>query len=261
MNLSLRLRLQDYLNSGIEGNFLLRESEYEKAIKVLPEEAFKHKYVDSDNTYYSLTSKEIIENDIYHYFDLIPEGNYGFLEFNIDNYLKPMLEKRKYDFLEKWNHGRDKKRVVISHKNCHDGAGVVAVIKYHKDIILESENNVWDNIEYMFLDYNSFDFQELKSNLTGKLVYVGDFSFKDGQLQELEQVVEDIVTVDHHKGVYDDTVSDKNNVHVDLTKSGALLAWEFFFGLDIRAPYIIALISDRDLWNFFYGLESKALYL
>lgn len=261
MNLTLRLRLQNHLDNGEVTEFLVSEENYLKAIKVIPESIFQYIYQVGDDKYYRISTKDLIENDVYYYFDFVPKGNYALLEFNIENYLKPMSNDRKFNFLEKWEYGKDKKRVVISHKNCQDGAGVVAVVKHHKDIILESENNVWDNIEYMFLDYNSFDFQELKTILTGKLVYVGDFSFKDGQLQELEEVVEDIITVDHHKGVYDDVVSDKDNVHVDLTKSGALLAWEFFFGLDIRAPFIIALISDRDLWNFFYGLESKALFL
>lgn len=259
MNLALRLRLQNHLDNGEVTEFLVNEENYLKAIKVIPESVFVNAYLKDDVVYYQISTKDLIENDVYHFFDLLDGTNH--LVFNIEAYLKPMCNDRKFNFLEKWEYGKDKKRVVISHKNCQDGAGVTNVIRYHKDIILESENNVWDGIEYMFLDYNSFDFQELKNNLTGKLVYVGDFSFKTGHLEELEEVVEDIITVDHHKGVYDDAVADKDNVHVDLTKSGALLAWEFFFGIDIRAPFIIALISDRDLWNFFYGLESKALYL
>lgn len=255
MNLGLRLKLQDHLDNGEVTEFLVTEENYLKAIKVIPDDGFEK----ISNNHRKISTKVLIENDVYHFFDLINGTNH--LVFNIEAYLKPMANDRKFNFLEKWECGKDKKRVVISHKNCHDDAGVVSVVKHHKDIILESENNVWDDIEYMYLDYNTFDFQELKTNLTGKLVYVGDFSFKSDQLEELEEVVEDIITVDHHKGVYNDIVSDKDNVHVDLTKSGALLAWEFFFGLDIRAPFIIALISDRDLWNFFYGIESKATYL
>ena len=259
MNLGLRLKLQDHLENGVVTEFLVGEENYLKSIKVIPESVFVNALLQNGVIYYQISTQDLIENDVYHFFDLVDGTNH--LEFNIEAYLKPMSNDVKFDFLEKWEYGKDKQRVVISHKNCQDGAGVTSVVRYHKDIILESENNVWDGIEFMYLDYNSFDFQELKSNLVGKLVYVGDFSFKSGQLEELEEVVEAIVTVDHHKGVYDDAVADKDNVHVDLTKSGALLAWEFFFGLDIRAPFIIALISDRDLWNFFYGIESKALHL
>ena len=259
MNLGLRLKIQDHLDNGVVTEFLVSEENYLKSIKVIPESVFVNAHLQNGVIYYQISTQDLIENDVYHFFDLVDGTNH--LEFNIEAYLKPMSNDVKFDFLEKWEYGKDKQRVVISHKNCQDGAGVTSVVRYHKDIILESENNVWDGIEFMYLDYNSFDFQELKSNLVGKLVYVGDFSFKSGQLEELEEVVEAIVTVDHHKGVYDDAVADKDNVHVDLTKSGALLAWEFFFGLDIRAPFIIALISDRDLWNFFYGIESKALYL
>lgn len=259
MNLGLRLKLQDHLDNGEVTEFLVSEENYLKSINVIPESVFVNTHSKNGVIYYQISTQDLIENDVYHFFDLVDGTNY--LEFNIEAYLKPMSNDVKFDFLEKWEYGKDKQRVVISHKNCQDGAGVTSVVRYHNDIILEDENNVFGGIEFMYLDYNSFDFQELKSNLVGKLVYVGDFSFKSGQLEELEEVVEAIVTVDHHKGVYDDAVADKDNVHVDLTKSGALLAWEFFFGLDIRAPFIIALISDRDLWNFFYGIESKALYL
>lgn len=203
MNLALRLKLQDHLNNGVVSEFLLRKSEHEKAIKVLPLQVFKSLHVGIDNVHYRLTSKDLIECDIFHYFDLVKEDDYNFLEFNIENYLNPMSKDRKFDFLEKWEYDSNKKRVVISHKNCQDGAGVVAVVKHHSNDILKNETNIFEDIEYIYLDYNSFDFQELKSNLVGKLVYVGDFSFKDGQLEELEEVVEDIVTVDHHKGVFD----------------------------------------------------------
>lgn len=259
MNLGLRLKLQDHLDNGVVTEFLVSEENYLKSIKVIPESVFVNAYLQNGVIYYQISTQDLIENDVYHFFDLIDGTNH--LVFNIESYLKPMSNDVKFEFLEKWEQGKDKQRVVISHKNCQDGAGVASVVRYHQDIILEDENNIWGGIEFIYLDYNSFDFQKLKSNLAGKLVYVGDFSFNSGQLEELEEVVEAIVTVDHHKGVYDDAVSDKDNVHVDLTKSGALLAWEFFFGLDIRAPFIIALISDRDLWNFFYGVESKALYL
>ena len=256
MNLKLKLLIQKYLEDGEEIILSVNQENLDK-FKVYGN--FCNYTLNDETGMLEFSIRDFFEYDIYHYFDLIDGINH--VVFNPEAYLKPMDNDVKYDFLEKWEYGKDKKRVVITHANCTDGSGTSAVIKYHSDIILENENNIWEDIEYIFLDYNSFNIDDLAEKLKDCLVYVGDFSFDKEQLEILENVVEALVIIDHHKGAYDSEISNNKNVHVDLTKSGALLTYEFFFGVDKIPPYVIALISDRDLWNFFYGVEAKALQL
>ncbi|CAG8510155.1 18714_t:CDS:2, partial [Dentiscutata erythropus] len=58
--------------------------------------------------------------------------------------------------------------------------------------------------------------------------------------------------VDHHKSARDDLLSgdeDKKNYFFDMDKSGARLAWEFFWP-DKEVPLLIRYIEDKDLWRF-----------
>lgn len=297
MNLKLKLVIQDYINNGTEVDLILSQDSLDKYLEffkftlddsfkltlpknsynvgdlvksgmpgdensspfILTEENWSEDVYHVESFYISI--KDLYNNDIYHYFDLIDGANH--IVFNVESYLKALDINVKYNFLEKWEYSETSQRVLITHANCNDGMGVKAVVDYHASNILLEENNL-EGVEittYM-LDYNSFDFEELLESLKGKLVYVGDFSFDLTQLTKLKEVVEDIVIVDHHIGVMKKDVITDPNVHVDITKSGAVLAWEFFFGtVETPPPYIIQLIGDRDLWNFFYGDHTKALTL
>lgn len=179
------------------------------------------------------------------------------ITFVPENYLKPMSDKYKTEFLHKWNSVLNLDRVVISHAKCNDGMGVNAVIRY--DNILK--RNTWD-IEYIMLDYSKFNFEELIPKLKNKLVYVGDFSFNEEQLKRIMSVANMAVIVDHHLAAFNSPIADYDNVHIDMAYSGAYLAWDFFFkGQNNPTPYVIKLIEDRDLWNFFYGKDATALDL
>jgi oligoribonuclease NrnB/cAMP/cGMP phosphodiesterase (DHH superfamily) len=65
--------------------------------------------------------------------------------------------------------------------------------------------------------------------------------------------------LDHHK-----SAADKLNgfqcrcgaVHFDMTQSGAMLAWKFFFPQQ-EAPALVRYVQDRDLWTWAYP-ESAA---
>lgn len=253
MNNKLKNSIKNYIDNGVIEEFTISIEEITKALN-----SDINKDMDCllnvDVTY--VTNGYLFDQNIYHYFDLDEDNN---LTFNIENYLKPIDAVIKDDFLNNWVNGKDCKRVVITHKNCQDGAGVAAVVKYHNETILK-DNNINCDIEYLYVDYGSFDFEELMVSLKDKLVYVGDFSFTYEQLERLLTVVEDIIIVDHHKIVNENPLGNHPNVHGDQTKSGTLLAWEFFFGEQLPM-YIVELISDRDLWNFFYGDDTRALQL
>lgn len=99
-------------------------------------------------------------------------------------------------------------------------------------------------------------------------IHILDFSYPAVQLATMAGLVKELVVLDHHKSAYEELkdasamIADrapdcKRYIHFDIEKSGALLAWEYFFP-DLIVPECCALVNDRDLWKFEYGDESHA---
>lgn len=94
-------------------------------------------------------------------------------------------------------------------------------------------------------------------------VYILDFSYSAEILFEISKRADKLVVLDHHKTA-EETLADfkgyvqcRTFVHFDKSKSGALLAWEYFFP-NKPAPRICALVNDRDLWTWEFGEETAA---
>ena len=253
MNKSLQDAFKDYLNNGNDIVVLINDeniNKYNGNVKYKFPDVSK----DDDGLNY-LNISSFYENDDFRHFDLIEGSNH--LVYNPEAYLKPIDGKYKENFINKWENDPFAERVCISHKNCHDGLGVKAVVDYHcKDYILNF-NGTDVQIEHIELDYDSYDFDQLCKDVEGKIVYVGDFSFKKEQLEILMDITVMIIIVDHHLGAFRLDTADYDNVHIDMGYSGAMLAWKFFYA-DQKPPYIISLIEDRDLWNWFHGDKTKA---
>ncbi|RUP46678.1 hypothetical protein BC936DRAFT_146647 [Jimgerdemannia flammicorona] len=79
--------------------------------------------------------------------------------------------------------------------------------------------------------------------LKGKRIGMFDFSFDRKLIEQWRGVAELVVVVDHHKTAQDN-LQELDQVHFDLTKSGARLAWEFFHP-DKPLPKFMAYIEDR----------------
>lgn len=110
-------------------------------------------------------------------------------------------------------------------------------------------------------------------DVTGRNVYILDFSYKSDVLMEMCIKASYITLLDHHKTAYEnlsaefgdyefskttpemfefyDDIPDASNIHVkvDMQHSGAMLAWQYFFG-DLPPPELLLHIEDRDLWKF-----------
>ena len=176
------------------------------------------------------------------------------LVFDKESKVKPISTDSKENFYKYWDENFTDK-LVITHKNCNDGTGTAEVIKYHNRLMNKREPSI------MYLTHDSFDFKDVIEACKDKVVYVGDFSFNKDELEELTKVTKSIIVIDHHLSAFE-SIGDLDYVHIDLEKSGARLAWEFFFPLIVKAPILIALIEDRDLWNFFYDKkDTNALVL
>ena len=106
----------------------------------------------------------------------------------------------------------------------------------------------------------------------GKDVVFIDFTYKKSIMKEIALLAKSVVILDHHKSAVEDldefpdfTVGDEASFDVawewaeevgnrvmagfDIYRSGAMLAWNFFFPSD-PSPLIVNYVQDRDLWRF-----------
>ncbi len=99
--------------------------------------------------------------------------------------------------------------------------------------------------------YNSkIPFEEIELN---EQVIIVDFSLqKDGDWTELFLKTEDVIWIDHHHTAIDrfDELFPGNHVAGvrDITKSGALLTWEYFYR-DWPIPEVVDLVNRWDTWT------------
>ena len=135
--------------------------------------------------------------------------------------------------------------LVIYHRSCLDGFGA-AYAAWRK----------YPNAEFIPIQYG-----ETPPDVTGRDVFILDFSFKRDVLQAMYQQAKSLQVIDHHKTAQED-LEGLDYALFDMSKSGAMLAWEYFHpGKHI--PILIHHIQDRDLWQFKFATTkavTSALY-
>lgn len=133
---------------------------------------------------------------------------------------------------------------IISHANCADGVTAAAVVDYWA-----RKNKGEQDITHMPMTYKTpFNVADIKKD---EPVVIVDFSLSVGAMDTLLKITKNVVWIDHHKSALDKY---ENSEHKDsikgirsIDRSGAYLAWEFFF--DTPVPRAIELVSDHDLWT------------
>lgn len=154
---------------------------------------------------------------------------------------------------------RQRAAVVIYHADCNDG--FTAAWVFHK----------WYESQYKHVDYISASYGEdiPDSELTkNRDVYILDFSYKPDLLIKLADNSNSVTLLDHHKTAKEDwekalvnwyeesdgqaTIPSNLDIHFDMSKSGAGLAWERFRITDEyqRTPVMVLHAQDYDLWKF-----------
>lgn len=153
------------------------------------------------------------------------------------------------------------KTIVYYHNHCTDGFAAAFVVYklLHDD----------PNVEYVPCNYD--DAPPMAQDYEGKRVIIVDFSFPLPVLQDMQERAEHFTWLDHHKTAFEmlglttdvlHTVhTDKVDIILDNNRSGALLAFDWFFG---RAqlgdvPRLIRHIDDRDRWQFKMS-ETRAVH-
>lgn len=133
----------------------------------------------------------------------------------------------------------DKEKILITHGQCSDGFGAAW--------------SVWkkygDDIKYYFSNHN-----EPPMTFENKKILFTDFAYKRKHMIELSKKNE-VFVIDHHFYALHD-LKGLNNTFFDLSKSGAVLAWENTFS-DKKVPLILKYVEDRDLikYEMPYSLE------
>lgn len=109
-------------------------------------------------------------------------------------------------------------------------------------------------------DYVAGVYQQDPPDVTGRDVFLVDFSYKRAVVEQMLAVANRVTLIDHHKTAIEDlqplfvqdswTGEPKQLAHfTDLDRSGATLAWDYLFPYEPR-PLLLGHVEDRDLWRF-----------
>lgn len=135
--------------------------------------------------------------------------------------------------------------LCIYHARCADGFGSAWTVRYWFDYTRETDDT---------LAFHPGVYGEAPPDVTGKHVYIVDFSYPAETLRELARVAESVTVLDHHKSaqgqvqpLLDDGVIQGR---FDMDCSGVGICWEWFFGVDDVMPLLLQHVQDRDLWRF-----------
>lgn len=135
--------------------------------------------------------------------------------------------------------------LVIYHGSCADGFTAAWI----------AHSRLGNDADYIAANYG-----ESPPDVTGREVYILDFSYKRPVLEEMSRNAKSILVLDHHKTAEADLraigadpisgfLAGGNTLLCifDMEKSGGHLAWDHFkYGY--RIPWIVRYTEDRDLW-------------
>ena len=109
-------------------------------------------------------------------------------------------------------------------------------------------------------EYHARSHGEPPPDVTGKNVVILDFSFDKETTKKMIQDSNTLLVIDHHRTAMVE-LNDIPNTHFDMSKSGAMLAWEWFHP-GKEPPKFIRYIMDRDLWTWEleYSREFSAAF-
>ncbi|HOE41725.1 MAG TPA: DHHA1 domain-containing protein [Rhodoferax sp.] len=115
--------------------------------------------------------------------------------------------------------------------------------------------------QFLGLDHGDVNSLDDLPALAGRAVYVLDFSFAEPLLRAVEERAAKLVLLDHHLSAATRLTGFRCRngvVHFDMNKSGAHLAWEFFWP-ETPLPDLVRFVEDRDIWVWQYPQSAGFL--
>ena len=140
---------------------------------------------------------------------------------------------------------KDSRPLVIYHgHSCPDGfASALAAWLFYDG-----------KAEFLGLDHGDIRTIADLPDITGRTVYILDFSFSTEIMRGIDAQAAKLVMLDHHKSAAEHLTGFACRcgvLHFDMHKSGSRLAWEFFHP-DKPLPDLFRFIEDRDIWVWQY---------
>lgn len=127
---------------------------------------------------------------------------------------------------------RDLPTVCIYHAKCADGFTAAWIVRQ----------------KYPEADFFPASYTKEPPDVVGKRCIIVDFAYSPEILRTMIEDSEEFVLLDHHKTAKEAGVGDLPGCHLDMQRSGAGLAWDYFF--HGNRPKIVDYVEDRDLWRW-----------
>lgn len=139
---------------------------------------------------------------------------------------------------------------VVYHANCSDGsAAAFCAYLMHGDNPERINYYAAKHLPAGKEDQNlldSLDFLRGKGHSINMLIV--DFCYPRDFLFKLRSKVNRLIVLDHHVTAMKE-VGDLDFCYFDMNRSGAMLAWDYFFP-NRTAPLLVQYIQDRDIWKW-----------
>lgn len=134
-----------------------------------------------------------------------------------------------------------KSKLCVYHGNCADGFTAAWVVR---------KKFGEEDVEFVAGVYGEMPFTP--ADLHGRDVIVADFSYPRSVMEQIVRFAKSVTVLDHHKTARDALANlEGATVVFDMERSGAGIAWDYFFPGEVR-PRMIDYVEDRDLWRFKY---------
>ena len=141
-------------------------------------------------------------------------------------------------------------RLVIYHAGCSDGF-CAAWLLWRQ----------FPDAEFLPAHYG-----DVPPDVTGRIVYIVDFSYPRDVLTDMNAKAEILVVLDHHKSAQQN-LDGLPFCRFDMDKSGGRMTWEYIQAAVLnkpvtscgeQPPWLVLYTEDRDLWRFELS-ESRAV--
>ena len=145
------------------------------------------------------------------------------------------------------------KIIGIYHKDCLDGTTAAAILlKQFPTVLLRP-------LSHRYTEEDLGAIVEETDSTT--IVYIVDFSLREGHTEKLLEKAREVINIDHHIGA-EERLRALGTQHGHFTfvfnndRSGASLTWIYFHG-EKNIPKIILYVEDSDIWRFSFGDETR----
>ena len=138
------------------------------------------------------------------------------------------------------------KTICIYHAHCIDGFTAAWVVR-----LSTGPDTVMIPASY----------SEAPPDVTGAKVYIVDFSYPREALARMSAQAKSMVVLDHHQSAEQalrGLILPNTTIRFDMTRSGAGLAWQWFYAGGELPPLLVDYVEDRDLWRFALS-DSRAI--